>query len=69
MSRTTRKRSRWGKVRGWHNHSLGCWDAEWAEYKLAAELSNSKSVNAWMRSWLNEAVRYDKMQAKEKDEQ
>lgn len=60
MARNTRKPSRWGKVRGWHQRPLACWDAEWLEWTKAAEAAG-KPVNRWIRDWLKEAVRYDRL--------
>jgi hypothetical protein len=55
---------RWGKVRGWRTHSVACWDAEWTEYKKAAGLAG-KSTNGWIREWLNEAVKYERLRQRE----
>jgi hypothetical protein len=57
----------WRKVRGWHSHSLACWDSEWESYKLGAQLAD-QSVNGWIRTWLTQAVAYEKLEAKEKDD-
>lgn len=64
MPRNTRNPTRWGKVRGWHNHSLGCWDAEWTSYQEAAA-SAGKTTNGWIREWLNEAVKYERIRQRE----
>lgn len=55
---------RWHKVKGWHTHSVACWDREWSEYKQAAELADM-SVNGWIRDWLNEAVKYERIRQRE----
>ena len=64
LPRSTRKQARWGKVRGWHTHSMGCWDSEWSEYRKAAELAG-KPVNGWIREWLNEAVKFERIRQRE----
>ena len=64
LPRSTRKQTRWGKVRGWHTHSMGCWDSEWSEYRKAAELAG-KPVNGWIREWLNEAVKFEHIRQRE----
>lgn len=60
-----RKRSNWKRARGWHSHSLACWDAEWAEWQKAAHVSGAKSLNAWIRLSLSEMARYDLMNKEE----
>jgi hypothetical protein len=55
----------WKKTKGWHNHSVGCWDAQWTSYKEAAAMSNAKSTNAWITSWLDEAVKYERLRQRE----
>ena len=55
---------RWRKVRGWRTHSLACYDAEWQEWKQAAEMSD-KSMNGWIREWLREGARYDRLRQRE----
>lgn len=60
MPRTTRKQARWGKVRGWRSHSIACWDSEWGEWQRAAQ-AQGKSVNGWIREWLQEAVKYERL--------
>lgn len=66
LPHTTRKQTRWGNVRGWHSHSIACWDAEWAEWKAAAEAAG-KPVNRWIRDWLKEAVRYDRLSDQDRE--
>ena len=60
MPHTTRKATRWGKVKAWRSHSIACWDSEWAEWQRAAEMQG-KSVNGWIRDGLKEIVRYERL--------
>jgi len=55
------KQKAWKRTKGWRNHGFACWDSEWEAYRSAATLVGAKSVNGWIRSWLNEAVRYERM--------
>ena len=55
-----RKAHNWRRARGWRSHSVACWDAEWAEWCRAAQ-SAGKSTNGWVREWLNEAVKYERL--------
>lgn len=62
-----RKAHNWDRVKGWHSHSVACWDAEWAEWKRAAE-AQGKSLNGWAREWLNQGVLYDRLQLADRDD-
>jgi hypothetical protein len=46
--------------------SLWCSNEEWATWTETAT-ATGKSLSAWARGWLNEAVRYDRLQLREKD--
>lgn len=50
----------WKKTRGWHTHSMACWDAEWLEYCRAAEAAGKKT-NTWIRDALGGMVRYERV--------
>ena len=45
---------------------MAFWDSEWAEWQRAAEMQG-KSVNGWIREWLNEAVKYERLERLERD--
>lgn len=72
MNHTTRKKKSklkgWAHRRGWRNHGFACYDDEWDAIREVAGLSGAKSVNAWIRGWLLEAVGYERIQIKEKNE-
>jgi hypothetical protein len=50
----------WDKTKDWHNHGFACFDEEWASYREAAAAAGM-SVNGWIRSYLNEGVRFDRL--------
>lgn len=56
----------WKKTPGWRNHGFACFDSEWATYKLAAETAG-KPVNKWIREWLSEAVKYERLASRNED--
>ena len=55
-----KKRPAWRHNPLWKTHSLACYDSEWAEWQRAAEMQG-KSVNGWIREWLQEAVKYERL--------
>lgn len=62
-----KRRKAWAS-KSWRPHGFACYTREWEAYKAAAELAGAKSVNGWIRGWLNEAVRYERANAKERGE-
>lgn len=64
LSKKSRIRS-WAPRHGWRKRSFACYDREWEDYKSVAGLVGAKSVNGWIRSWLNEAVRYERLNVRD----
>jgi hypothetical protein len=55
-------------ITGSGTHSLWCSNEEWAAWTETAT-AMAMSLSAWARGWLNEAIRYDRLQLREKNEQ
>lgn len=58
----------WSNDRSWSPRGFACYDKEWAAYKASAALSGSKSVNGWIRLWLNEAVLFEVANSKDRED-